>query len=183
MTEEGTVLLKTASVKNLSFPYHLLSPSQRPLSLLYFDPSLSNIQTSMYIFHLKTQNLPQLHSCPTTALTLSFSFKTTFLKKFKFLCLLIYSPIHSNLAPIPIMPSRGFTRVTKVPEPRSGTHISVFTLRGSLWADQSFSLEDTLGVYGITLSWSTSSSTIFFTLSFLLFTLLSTESGKTKFKF
>lgn len=85
MTEEGTVLLKTASVKNLGFPYHLLSPSQRPLSLLYFDPSFSNIQTSTYVFHLKTQNLPQLHSCPTTALTLSLSFKTTFLKKLKFL--------------------------------------------------------------------------------------------------
>lgn len=123
-------LLKTVSVKRLGFPpfsCHLL----RDLPHAYISTFFSNTQTRIYIFHLKTQNLPRFHSCPTTALTLSPSFNATFLKKFKFL-LSHLLPNLLQFGPIPIKPSRGFTGVTKVLGPRSGTCISVFTSCGPL---------------------------------------------------
>ena len=89
-----------------------------------------------YIFHLKTlASIPQLP--PHSSYTPLPSFKATFLKRFKFLL----SHLLPNLLqfwPILIMPSRGFTRVAKVLEPRSGTCISVFTSCGPLWTDRSF---------------------------------------------
>lgn len=73
------------SVKRLGFsipsPVTFLEISLTPI----FQPFFSNTQTRTYIFHLKTQNLPRFHSCPTTTLTLPPSFNATFLKKFKFL--------------------------------------------------------------------------------------------------
>lgn len=66
---------------SIPFPVTFLETSLTPI----FQPFFSNTQTRTYIFHLKTQNLPRFHSCPTIALTLPPSFNATFLKKFKFL--------------------------------------------------------------------------------------------------
>lgn len=64
-----------------------------------FQPFFSNTQMRTYIFHLKTQNLPRFHSCPTTALILPFPpSKLHFWKNSNF-SYLIYSPVCSNFDP------------------------------------------------------------------------------------
>lgn len=131
-TGEGTFILKRANFRNLGFLTHLLSPSRRPLLLIFSTfPSLIVLTNKHMSSILKRKTCLDPTLAPPQLLSF-LSFEVTLLKKLKFFYLLIYFSIHSNLSPVFIMPASVFAKAAEVLVPRSGAHIAVFTSRGSL---------------------------------------------------